>query len=266
MENSSHDVCAFWNHRAGLGQWAGTTDVIAKQLEVEAISTYVCDGMRVLEIGCGNGITALELARRHCVEILAIDFAKEMIAAAKAMHTDQKLKGSVRFQVGDIESLPAFSERFDLIYSERVLINLPNWPTQRDAMIGIFKLLVADGLYVMCENSQDGLDRINVLRESVGLPKIVPPWHNRYFRDAEINQISFPGIVLEGINNYSSGYYFLSRIVNAYLAAQEGKDPEYDAPINRLALRLPPIGDLGQGKIWLWRRVSSGEARSVQDR
>ena len=85
MNEFTQDVCAFWNGRAELGQLAGTRDVIAKQLEVDAISTYVRDGMRILEVGCGNGITAIVLARRHKVEILGIDFAAEMIAAVGSM-------------------------------------------------------------------------------------------------------------------------------------------------------------------------------------
>ena len=60
MNEFTQDVCAFWNGRAELGQLAGTRDVIAKQIEVDAISTYVRDGMRILEVGCGNGITAIE--------------------------------------------------------------------------------------------------------------------------------------------------------------------------------------------------------------
>jgi ubiquinone/menaquinone biosynthesis C-methylase UbiE len=251
----NYDVCAYWNSRAGFGVWAGTRDVIAKQLEVEAISTYLRDGMRILEVGCGNGITAIELARRHKVEILGIDFAKEMIAAANAMTAEHELKGSATFHVSDVQTLPSLNKEFDLIYSERVLINLPDWRAQKQAILNITQLLVRGGLYVMCENSQDGLDQINSLREGVGLPPIVSPWHNRYFRDSEINEITFPGIKLEGINYYSSTYYLLSRVVNAYMAAQEGKDPNYDAPINQLALRLPSVGDLGQGRIWLWRRV-----------
>jgi ubiquinone/menaquinone biosynthesis C-methylase UbiE len=258
MHELTQDVCAFWNSRAKLGQLAGTRDVIAKQLEVDAISTYVRDGMRILEVGCGNGITAIELARRHKVEILGIDFAADMIAVAGSTLAGQQLKGSAKFQVGDVLGSLGFTERFDLIYSERVLINLPDWTAQRQAILNITGLLADEGVYVMCENSQDGLAQINSLREQVGLPAIIPPWHNRYFRNSEVEQISLPGVILEAINDYSSTYYFLSRVVNACLAAQEGKDPDYSAPINQLALRLPPIGDFGQGRIWLWRK--RGEA------
>lgn len=258
INDFTQDVCAFWNGRAELGQSAGTRDVVAKQIEIDAISMYVRDGMRILEVGCGNGITAIELARRHRVEILGIDFAAEMIAAAGLMLAGQQLKGSAKFQVGDVLGSLGFTGRFDLIYSERVLINLPDWTTQRQAIVNITGLLADEGVYVMCENSQDGLAQINHLREQVGLSAITPPWHNRYFRDAELGQMSIPGVKLEAINYYSSTYYFLSRVVNACLAAQEGKDPDYNAPINQLALRLPPIGDFGQGRIWLWRKI--GEA------
>jgi ubiquinone/menaquinone biosynthesis C-methylase UbiE len=256
-KESTGDICAFWNSRAGLGQWAGSRDVIAKQIEVEAIATYVRNGMRVLEIGCGNGITAIELARRYDVEILGIDFAAEMIAAATGMLDDQRLNGRVRFEVGDALSLSHFSDKFDLVYTERVLINLSDWPTQRQAIADIADLLADGGLYVMCENSQDGLDCINSLRERVGLSTITPPWHNRYFRDAEIAQANFPGIKLEAVNDYSSTYYFLSRIINARLAAERGAQPDYDDPVNQLALRLPSIGNLGQGRIWLWRKATA---------
>lgn len=254
----TQDIRAFWNSRAGLGQWAGTRDVIAKQVEIEAISTYVHDGMRILEVGCGNGITAIEIARRYKVDLTGIDFAEEMVSAAKAMAVNQNLRGSVKFQIGDVRDLTDFSEKFELAYTERVLINLPDWTTQKQAIINITNLLVDGGLYVMCENSQDGLDKINSLRERVGLPRITPPWHDRYFHDSELQQTTFPEVKLEGISFFSSTYYFLSRVVNAWLAAQEGKAPDYEAPVNQLALRLPPIGDLGQGRIWLWRKVNKG--------
>jgi SAM-dependent methyltransferase len=251
----TNDVRAFWNSRAGLGQWAGTRDVTAKQLEIEAIAGYVRDGMRVLDFGCGNGITAIELARRFDVDVTGVDFAEQMVVAAVALAQGQKLKGRVRFQVGNVES-PTPLGQFDLIYTERVLINLPDWPAQQGALSSILDLLADGGLYVMCENSQDGLDKINLLRRQIDLPAIAPPWHNRYLRDEELREFTHSGVKLEGVNFYSSTYYFLSRVVNAWLAAQEGKEPEYEAPINQLSLRLPSLGEMGQGRIWLWRKAS----------
>ena len=250
------DVRAFWDERAGLGEWAGTRDVIAKQLEMEAICGHVRDGMRILEVGCGNGITAIEIARRFNVELTGSDFAPQMVVAANALLSGQTLRGQVRFEVGDVRDMSACHERYDLIYTERVLINLPDGNTQAQAIRHITDLLIPGGLYVMCENTQDGLDRLNALRGGIGLEAITPPWHNRYLRESEIAALTLPGITLESIEDYSSTYYFLSRVVNAGLAAQSGREPSYEDPINQLALRLPPIGDMGQGRIWLWRKTA----------
>ena len=246
----ANDVLSFWNSRAGLGKWAGTNDIIAKQIEMKAISSYVKDGMNILDIGCGNGITAIEIARKYHATVLGRDYAEEMITNAQELLKGQEHCGSVKFQVGDVTDLPEFADKFDMIYTERTIVNLPDWKTQKQAIIDIVGLLKEGGKFVMCENSQDGLDAINVLRLSVGLPSIIHPWHNRYLYDAEIKKIK--EVQLLDINYYSSTYYFLSRVVNAWQSAQEGKEPEYEAPINKLALQLPPINKMGQGRIWVW--------------
>jgi ubiquinone/menaquinone biosynthesis C-methylase UbiE len=245
----------FWDSRAGLGLAAGTKDLILKQLEIEAIAGHVREGMRVLDAGCGNGITAITIAERYMVDVVAFDFADEMVKTAKEMVADRQLKGSVTFNVFDIRDIPKTLGMFDLIYTERTLINLQDWQSQADAILKLTNLLIDGGLYLMCENSQDALDRLNALREQVGLQTIDPPWHNRYLIEAEIEQYSVPGVRLEGAVNFTSTYYFLSRVVNARLAMLESMEPFYDAPINQLALQLPSIGDFGQTKIWLWRKL-----------
>src|ERR1700693_956801 len=121
VANLQHDVRAFWNSRAGLGQWAGTRDIIAKQLEIEAIAEHVKSGMRVLELGCGNGVTAIELARRFDIRLVGIDFVEERVAAAKQLATGQQLRGSLNFEYSNLEQLSDFPQPFDLIYTERVL-------------------------------------------------------------------------------------------------------------------------------------------------
>lgn len=253
-EKTTESVRDYWNSRAGLGKWAGTQDLIAKELELKAIAEFVEPGMRILDAGCGNGISAIEIARRFPVEITAFDSAPEMIEAARQMAVTEHLAGSISFRTGDITDLSGLPRNFDLIYTERVLINLPDWETQKRAISQLTGLLRPGGTYAMLENSQDGLDKINGLREDAGLKAILPPWHNRYLRDAELQTLNLPSVTLERVVFHSSTYYFLSRVVNAWLAAREGQEPDYNSPINELALRLPAIGDLGQGRIWVWKR------------
>ena len=248
------DVLEFWNHRAGLGQWAGTNDITAKRLEMETLAKFVREGMRIIDVGCGNGITAMEIARRFDVEITGLDFSPEMIAAAKSLAAPQTFRGKVTFAVAKVPGLTDTAAGCDLVYTERTLINLPTWSEQEQAIREIGELVRPGGCFLMCENSQDGLDELNALRQRIGLPRIQPPWHNRYLRDREIESGSFGSLALEHIEYYSSTYYLFSRIVNAWLAQREGVDPAYDSPINELALQLPSIGKLGQGRLWIWRR------------
>jgi Nodulation protein S (NodS). len=158
------------------------------------------------------------------------------------------------FKQLDILNLNEVQDQFDLVYTERVIINLSDWYTQRRAIENVFQLLKPGGAFIMCENSQNGLNDINELRLAVGLEPYQAPWHNRYLVDAEIQQIEFPGVTLETIDYYSSTYYLLSRVVNAWMAQQEGEEPKYESPINKLALKLPAIGNFGQGRIWVWRK------------
>jgi ubiquinone/menaquinone biosynthesis C-methylase UbiE len=250
------DIKAFWNNRADHGLAAGSKDLIAKQLAIEAIAKYICNGMRVMDAGCGNGVTAIELAKRYNVTITAFDFSENMIKSAIDLAKKTEMQGTVSFTVADIRHIPDNIGTFDLIYTEGVLINLSDWPSQKRAILELSKFLRPNGLYVMSENSQDGLEAINSLRERLKLTKIEPPWHNRYLLEKEIIEDAFPGLILEGIYDFTSTYYFLSRIVNAWLAAQEGEEPNYNSLVNQLALQLPSIGNLGQTKIWLWRKSS----------
>lgn len=254
QQQRHQEVLDFWNDRARLAELAGSNDFVAKQLEVATLGKYIRPGQRILEVGCGNGFTAVEFARRFEVDVYGIDFSKEMVKAAHKLAGESPLKGRVRFDVADVRDLPSADSNYDLIYTERVLINLPDWPAQAKAIQDITSRLKPGGRYLMCENSQDGLDRINELREACGLAAVTPPWHNRYLQDGEVAALEIGGVKLAALECYSSTYYFISRVVNAWLAAQEGQTPQYDAKINQLALLLPSIGEFGQGKLWIWEK------------
>ena len=81
------------------------------------------DGMRVLEIGCGTGAAAREVARRvgHG-HVHAIDRSAKSIAIAKAGARAEMEAGRLSFQqiaVEDFE-LPAGEPRYDLAFACRV--------------------------------------------------------------------------------------------------------------------------------------------------
>ena len=247
-------VLEYWNERAALAARAGSDDLVAKELEIRAISSQIRDGATVAEFGCGNGTTALELLQRHDIELHCFDFSPAMIDAAREQAERLGLADRVQFNVCDVRSEPVLSRKFDLIYTERMIINLPDWAAQAKAINYLISNLVPKGRYLMCENSRTGLDNLNGLRVAAGLDPISPPWHNVYLDDAKVAGLEMPSARLAEVQPFSATYYFLSRVVNAWLAKREGASPSYDAPVNRLALDLPPFGDCAQGKLWVFER------------
>ena len=249
-------VLEHWNQRAVLAKRAGSDDLIAKELEIRAISRHIKDRMVVAEFGCGNGTTALEILRRHEIKLMCFDFSPAMIEAACKLADDSGMADRVSYQVCDVRDEPEIDAKFDVIYSERMIINLPDWESQSKAIRYLVRQLKPGGRYLMCENSQPGLDKINELRKHAGLEAISSPWHNKYLSDELVAALELPGAKLVNVEPFSATYYFLSRIVNAWLSKKNGEQPSYDAPVNQLALELPPFGDCAQGKLWVFEKAT----------
>ncbi len=255
MNEKKSDKRSFWNDRAWKGEYAGTNDLLIKQLELAELEKHFSNGTNVLEIGCGNGQSALYLAQRFDIKIHATDFSEEMIAAANAsLKSNLKLAEKVTFSVADIRDFQT-TNKYDIIYSQRSLINLDSWVEQKSAIEKILNWLSPSGRFLMCENSRDGLEKINEYRKALDLGEIKAPWHNNYLNERDVAAVSVKGCLLDAVYPFSSTYYFLSRVINAALAAQVNEDPSYDSAVNKLALRLPPISDCGQTKLWVWRKA-----------
>lgn len=248
-------ILEFWNQRADLGVKAGSDDYIGKELEVNALARHIRDGMRVAEFGCGNGMTAITLALKHDIHLTCFDFAPAMIDAARKLATEAGVEDRLDFKVMDVRDERPLYEDFDVVYTQRMIINLSTWEAQTRAIRYLVSFLRRGGHFLMCENSQLALVKLNELRIQVGLDSISPPWHNLYLNEAEVTALDVSGAKLVEVDPFMSTYYFLSRVVNAWLAKCEGKQPAYDAPVNQLALKLPSIGDCSQTKIWVFERL-----------
>jgi SAM-dependent methyltransferase len=79
-------------------------------------SLGVGPGMDVLDLGCGDGTTALPAAQRGA-NVLGIDIAANLVAAGNARAKDAGL-GNLHFQEGDASQLDGIADaRFDLVVS-----------------------------------------------------------------------------------------------------------------------------------------------------
>lgn len=255
-------ILEFWNSRANLGSLAGTNDLGLKQLEMQTLSSYISDGQRVLDLGCGSGTTAFFLAENKSLKITGMDYSPEMV---KQANHERDLRGIspsyLDFAVQDVrklnELLAAQTIPYDMVITERVLINLETWEEQKNAIREIIKLLRPGGIYLMCENLRDGLNNLNTMRTSIGLEPIASPWHNRYLEQKEVSEIDFAELI--EYRDFTSAYYLCSRVINAWLAKEQNEEPKYDAPINRLALELSKFPqfeslNIGQTRLWVLRR------------
>lgn len=74
----------------------------------------ITKGMRVLDLGCGDGTTALPVARRGA-EVVGIDIASNLVAAGNRRADEAGLK-NLTFQEGDASNLAGVNDQsFDLV-------------------------------------------------------------------------------------------------------------------------------------------------------
>jgi len=247
-ENS---IKQFWNDQAGAfkeSDLATAPDHYYRDMEIERILSHLKDGMSILDVGCGNGYSTLRFARAlPASKIVGIDYSEPMIEHATAALAKSEFGGRVEFSVANVLSLisdPAIgNKKFDFIVSERCLINLRDWQEQRAAILQMKALLSPNGRIILTENMQEGLAKLNGLRESLGLPPILVRWHNYYMPQKTLEEFLPEHFLVDNVENIGNLYYIISRVVYAKLADLEGKQPEYQHPINRIAAQLPSLSD-----------------------
>jgi arsenite methyltransferase len=83
-------------------------------------------GRRVLDVACGNGTSALLLARELDCEVVGVDLGVRAIEAATAATRAAGLERQASFLVGDAEALPVADSGFDVVLSECALCTFPD--------------------------------------------------------------------------------------------------------------------------------------------
>jgi SAM-dependent methyltransferase len=242
------DVKIFWDEQAkthGASDHATAPDHHYRKLEIASIVDAIgqINHETILDVGCGNGFTTRLIAKKFPEALITgVDFSAPMIDEAKKLRA-----ANAEFFVGDARSLSRHKEiagqRFDVVLSSRCLINLASWDEQKTAIREMQRLLAHDGRLILVENVLDGLVNLNRIRVKFGLPEIKVRWHNKYL-DME-SLMKFLGTLRffpEHVENIGNMYYIASRVIYAKLCLDQGKEPDYDNPINAIAAGLPTLG------------------------
>lgn len=255
QQDLSQKLEQFWDGRAKLGELAGTNDFMLTEIEQKFILEIIPECSHVLDIGCGNSMSLIKLALEKRCSGVGIDFSYEMVKQSQQFINDRKLNDRLTIHHCGVPPVPTEYGSFDVVMSNRALINLETSELQKQAIQSIPNVLRPGGMYLMIECSLDGGDLTNYMRNKIGLGNIDPPWHNLFFKEKYVESWQTDNFKIEQMLHISSTYHFLSRVVYAKLAELNNQEMKYDSEINKIALMLPAqIGEFGPVKAWIWRK------------
>ena len=255
----------YWDNRAnqhGSSTTITTDDTYLRELEVSTIADtfheILSEKGKVLDIGCGDGYSTIRLAELMSnIHFHGIDYSDNMIRSAmERLNSLPKLNDRVKFSLGDVCNLrKACGESiFDVVISDRCLINLESIESQADAIFEIADHLREGGYYVAIENFIEGHLNMNGARRSVGLPEIPIRWHNLYFAEGHFIESTTRFFEIVAFKDFSSSYYFATRVIYAKMCQMRGENPDYKHEIHQLAVLLPWVGQFSPIRMVVMRR------------
>jgi ubiquinone/menaquinone biosynthesis C-methylase UbiE len=259
---SQSEVYEYWTRQArehGQSPSASWSDHSVIEMEISEIAKHLIDGDKVLDVGCANGYSSMQLACARGIQLRGLDYVPEMIEQARAgLGTMQgNLVGSVEFDVGDITQLKEPLNSYDKVIVVRVLINLGTWQRQVLGLRGCVRVLKPGGLLLLSEATLQGWRRLNALRKEWGMEDIPMPPFNQYLDEEKVIAAVGSEAKLLELSNFASTYYVGTRVLKPLLAHAT------DAPVsvadpnaewNRWFSQLPPAGDYGTQKLFVFRK------------
>ena len=108
-------------------------DEVYLQHYVELVIRYAPSGSKILDLGCGNGISA-RLLNQAGFDVVGTDISPLFLEEARSWENP-----TLRYQVCDVLELPFDNDAFDVICSNELIEHLPDVETALQEMIRVVR-------------------------------------------------------------------------------------------------------------------------------
>lgn len=200
-------------------------------LEIETLLSYLPYNQYILDIGCGNGFSTA-IFSKQAKKIVGIDYSEAMIERAQK---EFGYLSNIEFKVQDVLNWEFPDRHFDVVISQRCLINLGTWENQQKALLNITKVLKPGGFFFLQEGTRQGREKLNQTREIFGIDRMPPVPFNLDFDEEKLWPFTRQYFDIVEIRRFGL-YDLISRVVHPLLVSPA--EPQYNAEINRVARRL----------------------------
>jgi ubiquinone/menaquinone biosynthesis C-methylase UbiE len=231
----------FWDEQAltyGESHLASWGDNFMLDLEIQTIGKHLKENDVVLDVGCANGYSTFRQIETHALQsISGVDFSSPMIESANIRKMNHPEKAKMDFNVGDIRNLEFADHTFDVVYTTRVIINLPTWKEQQQAINECIRVAKPNGKIIFSEAFWEPLMLLNALRSLKQLPALVEHDFNRYLKKEAFEKYLHDLKLPFTNEDFSSVYYLGSRFLRE-LVTNPKDYAGYSNPINEIFYRL----------------------------
>jgi|APSaa5957512535_1039671.scaffolds.fasta_scaffold62695_2 ubiquinone/menaquinone biosynthesis C-methylase UbiE len=222
----------YWENQGKVhneSHWASWGDNWMIDLEIETISEHINNNDKVLDVGCANGYSTFNQLKKHNLNaITGVDFAENMIHYANESLKKNKCS-NVNFEVGDVRNLKFSDNTFDVVYTTRVIINLPTWEEQINAIKECIRVAKSGGTIVLCEGFWEPLVKLNALRTLANLEPLAEHDFNRYLKKNNVkkflNSLNLDFEIVDFSSIYYIGSRFLRELVTDYTEYEGFSNP-----------------------------------------
>ncbi|MDD5638829.1 MAG: methyltransferase domain-containing protein [Candidatus Pacebacteria bacterium] len=201
MLHRNKKILDYWNDE----QVESMYDKHLLRAEIEMIKKRITPGSKILDAGCGEGEGTIIYSAISGTIVHAVDFSETRLKkAARRL----KRKRNVTLKKVDFLQKYDLDNNYDIIISQRFLINLMQWRLQKKVLLGLMGMLKKGGRFLMLEGNIDGVKELNKFRKIYFLKPIPIKWHNLFFKNKQlVNFMESNGFKL--IEEDGLGEYFL---------------------------------------------------------